>query len=46
MKKKDEMKKKELEEMREYIELPSKPLWRESKHKPKSIKTLRIEFGL
>jgi hypothetical protein len=44
------MKKKELERelkaMREYIELPSKPLWRESKHKPLNIRTLRRKFGL
>jgi hypothetical protein len=37
---------KELKAMREYIELPSEPLWRESKHKPLSIKTLRRKFGL
>jgi hypothetical protein len=36
----------ELKEMQEYIELPSKPIWRESKHKPKSIATLRRQFGL
>jgi hypothetical protein len=37
---------KELKAMREYIELPSEPLWRESKHKPRSIKTLRKRYGL
>jgi hypothetical protein len=36
----------ELRAIREYIILPDKPIWRESKHRPKSIKTLRRQFGL
>jgi len=37
---------KELKAMQEYVELPSEPLWRESKHRPRSIKALRKQFGL